>query len=143
MKRYLFCFLLIAVAKGEIYDISIPENDTASYNYADFRIWVNDSTDTLRGIYWFMHPNNGDSRDIVTDSAYQSLVNSQSFALLGAHIFNMHMSTGIGDAVLAAMDSFAVQTGHDEISFIPFFINGYSGVGSLVIISQNGFPNVF
>ena len=91
MKKYLFCFLLIAVAKGEIYDISIPENDTASYNYADFRIWVNDSTDTLRGIYWFMHPNNGDSRDIVTDSAYQSLVNSQSFALLGAHIFYMHM----------------------------------------------------
>ena len=129
MKKYLFCFLLIAVAKGEIYDISIPENDTASYNYADFRIWVNDSTDTLRGIYWFMHPNNGDSRDIVTDSAYQSLVNSQSFALLGAHIFNMHMSTGIGDAVLAAMDSFAVQTGHDEISFIPFFINGYSWGG--------------
>ena len=99
MKKYLFCFLLIAVAKGEIYDISIPENDTASYNYADFRIWVNDSTDTLRGIYWFMHPNNGDSRDIVTDSAYQSLVNNQGFALLGAHIFNMHMSTGIGDAV--------------------------------------------
>ena len=129
MKRYLFCFLLIAVVKGEIYDISIPENDTASYNYADFRIWVNDSTDTLRGIYWFMHPNNGDSRDIVTDSAYQSLVDNQGFALLGAHIFNMHMSTGIGDAVLAAMDSFAVQTGHDEISFIPFFINGYSWGG--------------
>ena len=129
MKKYLFYFLIIAVIKGDIYDVSIPENDTASYNYADFRMWVNDSTDTLKGIYWFMHPNNGDSRSIVNDSAYQSLVNGQDFALLGAHIFNMHMETGIGDAVIAAMDSFAVQSGHEEISFVPFFINGYSWGG--------------
>ena len=129
MKKYLFYFLIIAVIKGDIYDVSIPENDTASYNYADFRMWVNDSTDTLKGIYWFMHPNNGDSRSIVNDSADQSLVNGQDFALLGAHIFNMHMETGIGDAVIAAMDSFAVQSGHEEISFVPFFINGYSWGG--------------
>ncbi|MEC9049385.1 MAG: hypothetical protein VYD66_01160, partial [Candidatus Neomarinimicrobiota bacterium] len=43
---FIFSFL-----SAEIYDVSIPENDTASYNYADFRMWVNDSTDTLRGIY--------------------------------------------------------------------------------------------
>ena len=123
---FLFLFLFLS---AEIYDVSIPENDTASYNYADFRMWVNDSTDTLRGIYWFMHPNNGDSRNIVTDSAYQTLADSQDFALMGAHIFNMHMNTGIGDAVIAAMDSFAVLFRHDEISFIPFFINGYSWGG--------------
>jgi hypothetical protein len=39
------------------------------------------------------------------------------------------MHTGIGDAVIAAMDSFAVLFSHDEISFIPFFINGYSWGG--------------
>lgn len=115
--------------KAEIFDISIPENDTASYTYADFRIWINDSTDTLRGIYWFMHPNNGDSRDIVTDTAYQNLAQGQNFAVLGAHIFNMHMDTGIGDAVIAAMDSFAILSQHQELSFIPFFINGYSWGG--------------
>ena len=98
MKKFLLFVMLYSTAQAEIFDVSIPENDTASYNYADFRIWVNDSTDTLKGIYWFMHPNNGDSRSIVTDSAYQSLVNGQDFALLGAHIFNMHMETGIGDA---------------------------------------------
>ena len=114
---------------AEIYDVSIPENDTASYNYADFRMWINDSTDTLRGIYWFMHPDNGDSRNIVNDSNYQTLASSQDFALMGAHIFNMQMQSGIGDAVIAAMDSFAVLSSHDEISFIPFFINGYSWGG--------------
>ena len=129
MKRLLIFFFLSILIKAEILDISIPENDTASYTYADFRIWINDSTDTLRGIYWFMHPNNGDSRDIVTDTAYQNLAQGQNFAVLGAHIFNMHMDTGIGDAVIAAMDSFAILSQHQELSFIPFFINGYSWGG--------------
>ena len=129
MKRLLIFFFLSILIKAEIFDISIPENDTASYTYADFRIWINDSTDTLRGIYWFMHPNNGDSRDIVTDTAYQNLAQGQNFAVLGAHIFNMHMDTGIGDAVIAAMDSFAILSQHQELSFIPFFINGYSWGG--------------
>lgn len=128
--RFIFTALvLFNTTFGEIYDVSIPENDTASYNYADFRMWVNDSTDTLRGIYWFMHPNNGDSRDIVLDEDYRVLTNNQDFALLGAHIFNMHMHTGIGDAVIAAMDSFAVLFSHNELEFVPFFINGYSWGG--------------
>ena len=128
--KYLFLILIFfSCLSAEIYDVSIPENDTASYNYADFRMWVNDDTDTLRGIYWFMHPNNGDSRNIVTDSAYQALASGQDFALMGAHIYNMHMSTGIGDAVIAAMDSFAVLFRHDELEFVPFFINGYSWGG--------------
>ena len=128
--KHLYAILFIfSFLSAEIYDVSIPENDTASYNYADFRIWVNDSTDTLRGIYWFMHPNNGDSRNIVTDSAYQALASGQNFALMGAHLFNMYMSSGVGDAVIAAVDSFSTLSNHDEITFIPFFINGYSWGG--------------
>lgn len=129
MKYLSPILIFFSSLSAEIYDVSIPENDTASYNYADFRMWVNDDTDTLRGIYWFMHPNNGDSRNIVTDSAYQALASGQGFALMGAHIYNMHMSTGIGDAVIAAMDSFAVLFRHDELEFVPFFINGYSWGG--------------
>ena len=129
MKLIQYLLLTITVINADIFDVSIPENDTASYNYADFRVWINDSTDTLEGIYWFMHPNNGDSRNIVTDSAYQDLVSGQNFALMGAHIYNMHMSSGIGDAVIAAMDSFAILSQHSEMSFIPFFINGYSWGG--------------
>ena len=121
--------LFSKIVYGQIYDISIPENDTTSYNYADFRLWISDSTDTLRGIYWFMHPNNGDSRDIVTDLNYQTLASNKGFALMGAHIYNMNMNTGIGDAVISATDSMAVLSGHSELEFIPFFINGYSWGG--------------
>ncbi|HIB70220.1 MAG TPA: hypothetical protein EYO34_01585, partial [Candidatus Marinimicrobia bacterium] len=92
----LFCSFLAA----QIYDLSIPENDTASYNYADFRIWLADSIDEFHGIYWFMHHNNGDSRDIVYDEELREVSSRNDFILMGAHIFNMHMDTGIGDAVI-------------------------------------------
>ena len=129
MKIIFSIILIFSISKAEIFDISIPENDTASYTYADFRIRLNDSIDTLKGIYWFMHHNNGDSRNIVNDTSYQTLADAQDFALLGARIFNMHMHTGIGDAVIAAIDSFAVLSGHQELSYVPFFINGYSWGG--------------
>ena len=129
MKYLIILFLSMATINSQIYDLSIPENDTASYNYADFRIWINESIDTLKGIYWFMHPNNGDSRDIVYDTNYQNLATNKNFALMGAHIFNMHMNTGIGDATIAATDSFSVLSNHEELLHIPFFINGYSWGG--------------
>ena len=132
-------FLFINFVEAEIFDISIPENDTASYNYADFRIWINDTTDTLKGLYWFMHPNNGDSRNIVTDTAYQNLVTNQHFALLGAHIFNMHMNTGIGDAVIAAMDSFAVLSDTKKFPLLHFLSMDFHGEGNLPITLPNGY----
>ena len=129
MKKLLVFLLFFNFIYSQVYDVSIPENDTASYNYADFRLWINDSTDTLKGIYWYMHPNNGDSRNIVNDSNYQILASNKNFALMGAHIYNMHMNTGIGDAVIAATDSFAILSNSDELKFIPFFINGFSWGG--------------
>ena len=50
---------------------------------------LNDSIDTLKGIYCYDH-NNGDSRNIVNDTSYQTLADAQDFALLGARIFNTH-----------------------------------------------------
>ena len=140
MNKVFYILLIITSLSAEIYDISIPENDTSTYNYADFRIRINDDIDTVRGIYWFMHPNNGDSRNIVTDSSYLALVDSQNFALMGAHIYNMHMQTGIGDATIMAIDSIAILSNHNELSFIPFFINGYSWGGQFAYHFANWIP---
>ena len=44
--KFIFVIVIIyGTVNAEIYDISIPENDTANYNYAEFRIWLNDSID--------------------------------------------------------------------------------------------------
>ncbi len=140
MNKVFYRLLIITSLSAEIYDISIPENDTATYNYAEFRIRINEDINTVRGIYWFMHPNNGDSRNIVTDSAYLALVDSQHFALMGARIFNMHMQTGIGDATIKAIDSIAILSNHNELSIIPFFINGYSWGGQFAYHFANWIP---
>ena len=129
MKFIFVIFIIYETISAETYDISIPENDTANYNYAEYRIWLNDSIDTLRGIYWFMHANNGDSRNVIYDTLYQNLASNKQFALMGARIFNMHMSSGVGDATIAATDSFAILSNHQELLNIPFFINGYSWGG--------------
>ena len=129
MRSFYAVPLFFTFLSAQVYDLSIPENDTATYNYADFRIWLADSIDEFHGVYWFMHHNNGDSRDIVYDENLREVSSRNDFILMGAHIFNMHMNSGIGDAVIAAMDSFAVISGHPEIENTPFFINGYSWGG--------------
>ena len=101
MKELLVFLLFFNFIYSQVYDISIPENDTASYNYADFRLWISDSTDTLKGIYWYMHPNNGDSRSIVNDSNYQVLASNKDFAKqilkTGFHISFTGMITFVKD----------------------------------------------
>ncbi len=129
-----FSFLLsitifLSVASAQIYDISIPPQGNDSYEYADFRIVINDSLETIRGVYFFMHPWHGDSRNIVNDDMLKALCDSSGFALMGAHFDNMHMETGVGDAVIDAMNGFVEMTGRSELSFAPFFINGYSWGG--------------
>ena len=41
MNKVFYRLLIITSLSAEIYDISIPENDTATYNYAEFRIRIN------------------------------------------------------------------------------------------------------
>ena len=70
---------------------------------------------------------------------------------MGVHLSNMHMSSGIGDAVLSFIDSTSVLSNRPELPNIPFFINGYSWGGQfgyhfaryfpekiLALISQKG-----
>ena len=155
MKKFGFIFILLLcfpfLGKSQIYELSIPPNDTSTYEYADFKIWINDSIDTLNGIYWFVHGFNGDSREVVNELNLQANVSNNQFALMGVHLSNMHMYSGIGDAVLSFIDSISVMTNRPEMTNIPFFINGYSWGGQfgyhfarwspgkvLALISQKG-----
>mgnify|MGYP001158582566 CR=1 FL=1 len=133
MKKFGFILILLLcfpyLGKSQIYELSIPPNDTSTYEYADFKIWIDDSIDTLNGIYWFVHGFNGDSREVVNELNFQEMVSNNQFALMGVHLSNMHMYSGIGDAVLSFIDSISVMTNRPEMTNIPFFINGYSWGG--------------
>jgi hypothetical protein len=155
VKRFGFILILLLCfpffGKSQIFELSIPPNDTSTYEYADFKIWIDDSIDTLKGVYWFIHGLNGDSRGIVNELNFQATVSNNQFALMGVHLNNMHMYSGVGDAVLNFIDSISVMANRPEISNIPFFINGYSWGGQfgyhfakwypekvLALISQKG-----
>ena len=144
MKKFGFIFMLLfcfpSFGNSQIYELSIPPNDTSTYEYADFKIWIDDSLDTLKGIYWFIHGLNGDSRNVVNELNLQLTVSNNKFALAGAHLSNMHMYSGIGDAVLKFIDSMSVITNRPEMVNIPFFINGFSWGGQFGYHFTNSFP---
>ena len=59
---------------------------------------------------------------------------------MGVHLSNMHMYSGIGDAVLSFIDSISVMTNRPEMTNIPFFINGYSWGGQFGYHFARWFP---
>ncbi len=130
IKRFIIVLIfLVSFSNAQIYELSIDPNDTSTYEHADFKIWIDESIDTLAGVYWFIHGFNLDSREIVNDLNFQFITSNKKFALMGVHLSNMNMNSGIGDAVLSFMDSISVLSNRPELSNIPFFINGYSWGG--------------
>ena len=63
------------------------------------------------------------------ESMFKQLAEEHDLALLGARLDNMRMTSGIGDAVLTALDEFANMSGHPELAQAPIFFWGYSWGG--------------
>ena len=70
IKIIILLSFLISFSDAQIYELSINPNDTSTYDYADFKIWIDESIDTLAGIYLFIHGLNSDSRGIVNDLSF-------------------------------------------------------------------------
>ena len=119
-----------APARGAIYDYEAIPDSSETYTTALFRIHVPDAPHaTLRGVYFFVSPYNSDSRYIVADAAFQALTGDVDFALMGARLDNVNMDSGIGDALLEALDAFAILSGHGELRHAPLYFEGYSWGG--------------
>ncbi len=114
---------------SQIYDYSDFPEEGETFNEANFRIYIPENIDTIRGIYAYMHGFGGDSRHIVLDSTMQALSESVSFALMGVKLDNMHMDSGIGNSLLEAKNSFSDQSHHLELKYSPLFFDGYSWGG--------------
>lgn len=128
--RYLFLFILIFnFSLSEIYDFSDYPTEDEFFEIADFRLYIPENVDTIKGIYAYMHGFGGDSRYIVEDSTMKALVEDIDFALMGVRLDNMHMDSGIGNSMLDAKIDFSAQSNHNELIFSPLFFDGYSWGG--------------
>ncbi|MCP4709907.1 MAG: T9SS type A sorting domain-containing protein [Planctomycetes bacterium] len=127
----LFLFLITSVSRSpaQVYDYTAVPDSSDTYTTAKFRVYVPDTVSVIRGVYFYVNPYNSDSRYIVNDQPFRELCTGNAFALLGAQLDNLHMDSGIGDAVHSALDTFAVMSTHPEIEFSAMFLEGYSWGG--------------
>ena len=129
LKHILFLILLFNPLNAQIYDFSDFPNEDESFTIANFRIYIPEDIDTIRGIYAYMHGFGGDSRYIVQDSLMQELSKTVGFALLGLQLDNMYMDSGIGNSLIDAKANFANQSNHSELIYSPVFFDGHSWGG--------------
>jgi dienelactone hydrolase len=112
-----------------VHDHTAEPEPGETFGVAEFRIYVPESVPRLRGVLFRVAPHLADSRPDVHDPLLQKLATGGEFALMGARLEDMHMETGIGNAVLRTLEVFATASGRPELAFATLYLEGYSWGG--------------
>lgn len=125
---------------AETYDVTMEPS--AVHNMSAFRLWMPEDINRFRGILMLNPGSNSDGRAAVDDDYWQNFATKHDFALMATFLQdNIHpnmmiedyiqVSKGSGDAILGAIDHFANESGHEELSYAPFLLWGMSAGGEL------------
>ena len=136
----LFIGSLTQGAHADTFDVTM--NPGSVYNMAAFRIWINPEVEKIRGILMLNPGSNGDGRGQIDDQYWQDFANKHDFALMGTYLTDhMHpnmmiedyiqVGKGSGKAIIDAIDHFARESGHEELSYAPFLLWGMSAGGEI------------
>ena len=143
MGRRVTLFLVAVLASSgpmaaKQYSVSIPPQGGAKYKEANYTIWIPDGAAKLRGVIMHQHgcgePAELAGATATFDLQWQALAKKWDCALMGA---SLRASTacqdwsepnnGSADAFLRALDEFAKQSGHTELTSVPWVLWGHSG----------------
>lgn len=143
MKRrvLLACWLIPALGgplAAKHYFVSIPPEGRAKYKEANFALWIPEGLDMLRAVIVHQHgcgePAETAGATATFDLQWQALARKWDCALMGS---NYRMDTGCNDwcfpengsetAFLQALARFAEQSGHEELTRVPWALWGHSG----------------
>ena len=122
------------------YDVTM--DPSAVHNMSAFRMWTPEGVDRFRGILMLNPGSNGDGRPAVGDEYWQRFAAKHDFALMATFLQDnphpnmmieeyIQVSEGSGKAILGAIDHFARESGHEELSYAPFLLWGMSAGGEL------------
>jgi poly(3-hydroxybutyrate) depolymerase len=122
---------------GSIEQVAAPGSN---YEIAEFRFWAPKDVGVLQGIAVLVPGSNGDGRGMAEDSVWQSFATKHRLALVACHFRDkphpqsfieayVNVSQGSGQALIAAIDSFAVRSKHPELAVAPFLMWGMSAGG--------------
>ncbi len=125
----LISILCYASAGAGTYDYLAIPGLTESFNPSEMRLYIPDEPELIRGIYFYVDPYGSDSRYITANETFRTLAAGKQFALMGAHLSNVDMESGIGNGILRALTSFSQLSGRTELAFANIFFEGYSWGG--------------
>ncbi len=141
-RRFVLASCLVLAAGGPLaarhYFVSIPPAGEAKYKEANFALWVPEGVDPLRGVIVHQHgcgePAETAGATATFDLQWQALAKKWDCALMGS---NYRMDTACNDwcfpengseaAFLQALARFAEQSGHEELTRVPWALWGHSG----------------
>ena len=131
-------FGISAVASAQALDETIPPG--ANFDKAEFRFWLPDGVESVRGVVVLVPGSNGEGRTMVDDVFWREFATKQKVALLGCRFTDkphdqafiedyVNVSKGSGQAVLDALAKFAERTKHPEVASAPLLMWGMSAGG--------------
>jgi len=122
---------------GAIEEVAPPGNN---YDIAEFRFWAPPDAGPLQAIAILVPGSNGDGRGAAEDTVWQAFAKSHHVALVACHFKDkthpqsfieayVNVSQGSGQALLDAINKFAVRSKHPELATAPFLLWGMSAGG--------------
>jgi pimeloyl-ACP methyl ester carboxylesterase len=127
------------IIPGRYYETSMPPLEIDSYQSANFRIWVPQNVQTIRGLIVKQH-GCGDGGaatglDHANDLQWQALALKHQFALLGMKFptgtkpceYWTLTNYGSGAAFLRGLAALATTSQHPELERVPWVLWGHSG----------------
>jgi len=125
----LFILVFTSPTHPQIYDHTVLPESQEYFTTARFRLYVPDSISIIRGVFFEVDLAFHDSRNVVHDPSYRQLCEDIGFALMGAFLDENFMYSGIGNAVLRSLETFAEISEHPELKSSSLFLNGWSWAG--------------
>lgn len=119
-------------------DVVIPPG--VNFDKAIFRLWLPPNVSTVRAVLVLTPGSNGDGRDAVSDTVWQSFATSHQLALVASQLTDkpheqgfiesyVEVSKGTGQALLDALTQFAANAKHPELATAPLLLWGMSAGG--------------
>ena len=142
-----------SIIAGSYYQASMPPEKDDDYQSADFRMWIPQNVQTIRGVIVKQHgcgdPAAATGLDHANDLQWQALATKHQFGLLGSKFttgkqyceYWMIANYGSGAALIRALNNFAKQSQHPEIERVPWAIWGHSGGADWGIQMMQQYPD--
>lgn len=125
---------------GQIYSAEVFPGEGDLFAYAQFRIWIPDGSDSIKGIIHHQHGCGRNGLSIPYDIHWQALAKKWNFALMGSHFIAHENCNSWSDpengserAFLKGLEILAQNASKVELTTVPWCLWGHSGGGKWVL----------